>query len=164
MTRKYLDCRDTPSVAGCTLAMSGEEDELLRAAAMHAADVHGHTDNDELRQMVRSGMRDVPVAGTEPGGFIQLIEFRTDHLDEMRAMEREWADASRGSHTARWGIITEDHDNPHNYVQLVEFPNYQEAMTNSTNPETTKFADRMRELCDGEPHFVNLDVQGVSAY
>jgi predicted small metal-binding protein len=164
MTRRYVDCRDTPSVSGCTLAISGEEDELVRAAAMHAADVHGHADDAELRRAIRDGLRDVPVADTQQGAFIQLIEFRTDHIDEMRTLEREWDLATRGGHTARWGVITADRDHPHSYVQIVEFPSYEEAMTNSANPETTRFADRMRGLCDGEPRFVNLDVQAATAY
>ena len=44
MTRKMADCREMPSESGCTLTIAGEEDEVVRAAAMHAADVHGHTD------------------------------------------------------------------------------------------------------------------------
>jgi predicted small metal-binding protein len=43
-----------PSDSGCTLSISGEEDEVVRAAAMHAADVHGHADTSELRDQLRS--------------------------------------------------------------------------------------------------------------
>ena len=58
MTRKVADCREMPSESGCTLTIAGEEDEVLRAAAMHAADVHGHTDDPELREQIRSILRD----------------------------------------------------------------------------------------------------------
>lgn len=58
MGRKTVDCRDFPSESGCTLAMSGEEDELVVAAAQHAATVHGHEDNDELRTWLRQNMKD----------------------------------------------------------------------------------------------------------
>jgi predicted small metal-binding protein len=58
MTRKVADCRNTPSVSGCTLTISGEEDEVVRAAAEHAVSVHGHTDGPELRQMVREALED----------------------------------------------------------------------------------------------------------
>jgi predicted small metal-binding protein len=58
MARKIADCRDLPSDIGCTLTIAGEEDEVIRAAAVHAADVHGHADDDELRAMIRAGLKD----------------------------------------------------------------------------------------------------------
>ncbi len=58
MTRKTADCREMPSESGCTLTISGEEDEVIRAAALHAADVHGHTDGPELREQIRSLLTD----------------------------------------------------------------------------------------------------------
>lgn len=56
--RKVVDCRDMPSETNCTLAITGEEDEVVRAAAEHAVSVHGHTDTPELRNMIRSGLKD----------------------------------------------------------------------------------------------------------
>ena len=58
MARKVVDCRDTPSVSGCTLTISGEEDEVVHAATMHAVDVHGHTDTPELRQAIHAQLKD----------------------------------------------------------------------------------------------------------
>ena len=58
MPRKMADCRDFPSESKCTLAISGEEDEVIRAAAAHAADVHGHRDTPELRQQIRGMLKD----------------------------------------------------------------------------------------------------------
>ncbi|MGD0322063.1 MAG: DUF1059 domain-containing protein [Acidimicrobiales bacterium] len=58
MARKTADCREMPSESGCTLTISGEEDEVVRAAAMHAADVHGHADGPELREQIRSMLKD----------------------------------------------------------------------------------------------------------
>jgi predicted small metal-binding protein len=57
MPRKIVDCRDMPSDSGCTLTISGEEEEVVRAAAMHAADVHGHADGPELREQLRSMLK-----------------------------------------------------------------------------------------------------------
>jgi predicted small metal-binding protein len=57
MARKQIDCREAPNEAGCTLLIAGEEEEVVRAAAMHAADVHGHTDSPELRQQLRSMLK-----------------------------------------------------------------------------------------------------------
>jgi predicted small metal-binding protein len=56
--RKVADCREFPSETNCTLTISGEEDEVVRAASEHACSVHGHTDNAELRQQVRSTLKD----------------------------------------------------------------------------------------------------------
>lgn len=64
MARKYVDCRESPSVSGCTLTIAGEENELIRAAVTHAVDVHGHRDTPELREAIRASMHD---EGSMPG-------------------------------------------------------------------------------------------------
>jgi predicted small metal-binding protein len=56
--RKVADCRDMPSEMGCTLTISGEEDEVVRAAAEHAASVHGHDDTPEFREEIRTQLKD----------------------------------------------------------------------------------------------------------
>jgi predicted small metal-binding protein len=58
MSRKVADCRDFPSENGCTLTIAGEEDEVMAAAAQHAATVHGHADDDELRTWLKSNLKD----------------------------------------------------------------------------------------------------------
>jgi len=63
MPRKFIDCREYPSVMNCTLALSADsEDELLEAAVQHAVTVHGHQDSADLRTMIRKAMKD----GTPP--------------------------------------------------------------------------------------------------
>lgn len=60
--RKVADCRDFPSEINCTLTIAGEEDEVVAAAAMHAAAVHQHEDTPELREQLRGMLKDdVPV-------------------------------------------------------------------------------------------------------
>jgi hypothetical protein len=56
--RKVADCRDFPSESKCTLAISGEQDEVVRAAAEHAQSVHGHQDSAELRSEIRKMLKD----------------------------------------------------------------------------------------------------------
>jgi len=58
MSRKVADCRDFPSEIGCTLTISGEEDEVVTAAVQHAVAVHGHEDNSELRNWLRENLKD----------------------------------------------------------------------------------------------------------
>ena len=57
MARVVADCRDFPSESGCTLTISGEEQEVLDAAAMHAVAVHQHDDGPELREAIRSSLK-----------------------------------------------------------------------------------------------------------
>jgi predicted small metal-binding protein len=56
--RKVADCRDYPSESNCSLTIAGEEEEVVRAAAEHATSVHGHTDSPELREQVRTMLKD----------------------------------------------------------------------------------------------------------
>jgi predicted small metal-binding protein len=58
MARKFADCREMPSVSNCSLRISGEEEEVVRAAAVHAKDVHGHEDTPEFRKEIRSSLHD----------------------------------------------------------------------------------------------------------
>ncbi|MFE3881758.1 DUF1059 domain-containing protein [Streptomyces lydicus] len=55
--RKKIDCRDQPSEMNCTLVIAGEEEEVLRAATEHAVSVHGHQDSPELREQIRTAMK-----------------------------------------------------------------------------------------------------------
>jgi len=56
MARKVVDCRDFPSQTKCTLTISGEEEEVVRAATLHAVDVHGHKDTPEFRKQIRGSL------------------------------------------------------------------------------------------------------------
>ena len=53
MARVMADCRRWPSDTKCSLTIIGEPDEVVRAAAEHAASVHGHEDTPELREQLR---------------------------------------------------------------------------------------------------------------
>ena len=53
MARKMADCRRFPSDSNCSLTILGEEEEVVRAAAEHAVSVHGHEDNEDLREQIR---------------------------------------------------------------------------------------------------------------
>ncbi|HSU14541.1 DUF1059 domain-containing protein [Longimicrobium sp.] len=56
--RKMADCRMFPSDSGCTLTISGSEDEVMRVALRHAVEEHGHQDTPELRDQLRSMLVD----------------------------------------------------------------------------------------------------------
>ncbi len=53
MARVMADCRRFPSESNCSLTIIGEEEEVVGAAAEHAASVHGHEASAELREQLR---------------------------------------------------------------------------------------------------------------
>jgi predicted small metal-binding protein len=58
MGRMVVDCRRMPSESNCSLTIIGEADEVVRAAAVHAADVHGHERSPEFEQTIRDNLED----------------------------------------------------------------------------------------------------------
>lgn len=92
-------------------------------------------------------------------GFIQIIKFSTSRIDEVTALRDELLPQD-GSTVVR-AVICADRDKENTYVNIVEFESYESAMENSNRPETTEFAAKMAELCDGPATFHNLDVQEV---
>ena len=56
--RKVVDCRLYPSEKGCTVSIEGTEEEVLEASIQHAILSHGHTESPELREQIRTIMKD----------------------------------------------------------------------------------------------------------
>jgi hypothetical protein len=56
--RKYIDCREFPSDNKCSLAISGNESDVLEAAVSHAVAKHGHQDTPEFRTQLKSMLKD----------------------------------------------------------------------------------------------------------
>jgi hypothetical protein len=93
--------------------------------------------------------------------FAQIIEFRTDRVDELRAMVQEYEDHARGEDRAdkpRHRTLLQDRDVPGRYLALVEFDSAEAAMANSGRPETSALAERMTKLTTQPPSFTNCDV------
>lgn len=90
--------------------------------------------------------------------FIQVIEFKTSKVDEMRKLGDEWEAAAGGDVQARRRVLCEDRDNPGSYFNIVFFDSFEAAMANSELPATQEFSQRMLALGDGPPTFHNLDV------
>jgi hypothetical protein len=93
--------------------------------------------------------------------FVQIIEIETTKPDEVEALVGEWRARTEGARKAQRGTFTKDRDRPDRYVQIVEFPSYEDAMANSELPSTASFAEKLRTLCDGPLLFRNLDVRSV---
>jgi hypothetical protein len=96
--------------------------------------------------------------------FIQIIEVTTTRPEDIHRLVAEWAAKTEGRRTVYRSTFTADRDRPNTYAQIVEFPSYTEAMSNSGLPETSEFAERLASLCDGPPVFRNLNVQRVDTF
>ncbi len=56
--RKSIDCRNSPSEKNCSLKISGTEEEVLDAAVQHTVSAHGHKNSPELRDQIKSILKD----------------------------------------------------------------------------------------------------------
>jgi quinol monooxygenase YgiN len=93
--------------------------------------------------------------------FVQIIEMTTTKAAEVEELMNGWMAATEGRRSARRSLLTKDRDRPDTYVQVVEFPSYEEAMANSALPETAAFAEKLSALCTSGPAFRNLDLVRV---
>jgi hypothetical protein len=91
-------------------------------------------------------------------GFVQVIEFRSSKIDEMRRVGEEWEAAAGADRKARRVVLCEDRDIPGRYFNIVFFDSYESAMENSQLPVTQELSQKMMALGDGPPTFYNLDV------
>lgn len=91
-------------------------------------------------------------------GFVQIIEFKSSRIDEMRKIADEWEAAAGGERRARRRVLCEDRDNQGRYFNVVFFDSYEDAMANSNLPVTQQFSQKMMALGDGPPTFYNLNV------
>ncbi|MEU9002504.1 ester cyclase [Streptomyces sp. NPDC048551] len=90
--------------------------------------------------------------------FVQVIDYETTRFEEMNALIDRYAEQTSGRRTVTHTMIGRDRDARTHYVDLVEFPSYEEAMRNSHLPETDRMFQEMVALCEGMPTFMNLDV------
>ena len=56
--RRSIDCKNYPSEKNCSLKISGTEQEVLDAAVQHAVSAHGHQKTPELREQIKSMLKD----------------------------------------------------------------------------------------------------------
>ncbi|MEU5592048.1 hypothetical protein [Streptomyces sp. NPDC020298] len=97
--------------------------------------------------------------------FVQIIEFETDRIEEMRQLsdDMENRSASREGGPAR-RLVLGDRNQPGRYLAVIEFDSYEEAMRNNDDPETSKFAEQMAALCTRPPSFTDCDVVDRSEF
>ena len=88
--------------------------------------------------------------------FVQIVEFETSQIDEMRARAKRYEEETGGGGSA--AMICADRDNPGRYLVVATFDSYEQAMENSEAPETQALAADMASLSNGPPTFRNLDL------
>ena len=95
------------------------------------------------------------------GAFVQIIEYRTSKPDAVAALNEDFRkrrmDDGDGPAPTRVTACA-DRDEPGRYFAIIEFASYEEAMENSNRPDTSEYAAKMMELCDGPATYYNLDV------
>ncbi|MFE5817665.1 hypothetical protein [Streptomyces sp. NPDC056479] len=97
--------------------------------------------------------------------FMQIIDFETERIEEMRALADETEQrlaGGNGGPTRRF--VLKDRGQPNRYLVVIEFDSYEDAMRNSDDPETTKFAEQMAALCTRPPSFTDCDVQEMTDF
>jgi len=94
-------------------------------------------------------------------GFVQIIDFTTSRYEEGDKLVDEYRAKTKGKSTFLRAMTLRDRDTPNHYLQVVEFPSYEEAMKNSELPETAALAEALAALSDGPQSFGNFDIVRV---
>jgi hypothetical protein len=84
-------------------------------------------------------------------GFIQFVEFEATDIDAVTAALERFRDKHPGVLTASVSTVTEDRDRPGTYISIVEFPSYETAMEQQSNPATSEFSASLAEVMSGPP-------------
>jgi hypothetical protein len=68
--------------------------------------------------------------------FIQIVEFRTSKINEMRKLEDKSSERAGTDTSARRTLLRADRDDPRHYFTVAFFDSYESAMQNSEHPLT----------------------------
>ena len=83
---------------------------------------------------------------------------RTDRIEDFAALDDQWVRDTGGRRTLVDGALYRDRGDARRYWSINYFPSYEEAMVNSSLPETTAFAEQAMARSDGPAEFVDLDL------
>jgi hypothetical protein len=90
--------------------------------------------------------------------FVQIMQFRTSKIDEIRAAVDEWQKATKDKRTVERSAVCRDRDVAGRYSVIVFFDSYEDAMKNSALPETDVLSKKTAALSEGPVAFINLDI------
>jgi predicted ATP-dependent endonuclease of OLD family len=89
--------------------------------------------------------------------YIQIVEFQTSNLDEVRRLARERG-YEDGTPKPLSVTVVADRDRTGTYATILRFSSYDEAMQHSEAPSTQELMAKLGPLMTGERRFYNLDV------
>ncbi|KOY57998.1 ester cyclase [Streptomyces sp. XY332] len=90
--------------------------------------------------------------------FVQIVDYETSRPEAVNEVFDRYLAKTQGKRTVSHTVVGRDRESDTHFVDVVEFPSYEDAMKNSHLPETDKMFQEMVALCDGMPRFTNLDV------
>lgn len=156
--RKIADCRDYPSESHCSLVITGEEEEVVRAAAEHAASVHGHTDGPELRASLHSTLKDEPSHTSTRYGTVMVGRLHGSP-EEIRAEVEQWTRERRvPGYLSNETLVTADGT----IVSAVFFDSKEAYLALGRDPaQDTWWRTRMAPLQEGDPTWYDGEWQPV---
>ncbi|MEU6572875.1 hypothetical protein [Streptomyces sp. NPDC046805] len=95
--------------------------------------------------------------------YVQIIDFETERIDEMRDLARDIEKRFGGSeYGPERQAVLKDRSNPGRYIEVLMFNSYDEAMRSGQSPEAKQFAERMTALCTRPPTILECDVLEMS--
>jgi len=90
--------------------------------------------------------------------FIQIVDYETERAAEIDAAMRSAMAEMPGEPGFLRLEHAQDRDNPRHFTTIIEFPDYETAMANSTRAETDQMAQQLAAMCTSGPSYRNLDV------
>jgi hypothetical protein len=88
--------------------------------------------------------------------FIQVIKAKTSRAAEVRALAETWRDGD-GSGAIGWLGGTFGVTEAGDFLAIIRFTSREDAMANSTRPETGEFSQKLGALMDGPAEFHDCD-------
>jgi quinol monooxygenase YgiN len=95
----------------------------------------------------------------DTSNFVQVIDFQTDRIDEMRSLARNMEQRFGSTeHGPMRQVVLKDRNQPGRYLEVLVFKSRDDAMRTGQSPETSKFAEQMAALCSRPPAILDCDI------
>ena len=92
-------------------------------------------------------------------GYVQIVEVKTDRIDEVRAAFEQWLAETEGKRTATRATMGRDPNRDGYHLFVMEFPSHDAAQRNNDLPETAASAERLQALCEKVSFYDIADVE-----
>ena len=70
--------------------------------------------------------------------FIQLIDYKTTRVDEVQTLLTRWIETTGGIRTATRTTVGRDKNDPTHFIEILQFPDYEEACATHISPRPTR--------------------------